>query len=300
MSAVLIPCSSSVPGTELRLRTACCPGLSAPGKPLRGWGGVWTIELSLSVPWSALQISLTLPCCPPGPYPPKPLTHCLFKLIIFCPVYSLCPGGPADSFIKNGHGWRLSVQQSPRAGVILDPSSHPGHLPTSATNSTWGSPAQSQGFEPPLVTTRKPSPPRLEARDRLLRVPKRWIHARKLPHKGDEAGIKSQRRRLSADPGSTLGHLWPWDSTRHLLLCLPAARGKSRNDSSGGDFSGAAQASWRLVFIGEDFPLSATAPCSPTGDLGQATQLPLPYHLTPEARYPSPEREVRYSQDQLS
>lgn len=90
------------------------------------------------------------------------------------------------------------------------------------------------------------------------------------------------------------------DSTRHFLLCIPAARGKSQNDSSGGDFSGAAQASWRLVFIGEDFSLSATDPCSPTGDLGQATQLPLPHRLTPEAGYPSPEREDRYSQGQLS
>lgn len=91
---------------------------------------MWTIELSLSVPWSALQISLMLPCCPPSPHSTKPLTHCLFKLIIFCPVCSLCPGGPADSFIKNGRGWRLSVQQSPRAGVILDPSSQPsvGHV----------------------------------------------------------------------------------------------------------------------------------------------------------------------------
>ena len=32
------------------------------------------------------------------------------------------------------------------------------------------------------------------------------------------------------------------EGTRHLLLCFPAARGNSQDDSSGGDFSGAAQA----------------------------------------------------------
>lgn len=32
------------------------------------------------------------------------------------------------------------------------------------------------------------------------------------------------------------------EGARHLMLCFPAARRNSQNDSSGGDFSGAAQA----------------------------------------------------------
>lgn len=83
--------------------------------PAVGGVGCGPSELSLSVPPSVLRISLMLPCCLPGPRSPKPLTHCLFKLVIFCLVCSLRPGGPADSFINNRQGRRLSVQQGPRA-----------------------------------------------------------------------------------------------------------------------------------------------------------------------------------------
>ena len=140
MSPVLILRSSSVPGTELRLRTVCCPGLSAAGKPLQGvgWGVDHRAEPVCAVVCSPDFSNAAL-------LSPRPSLHqtfdSLFKLIIFCPVCSLCPGGPADSFIKNGRSWRLSVQQSPRAGIILDPSSHPWPPPHFCHQQQMGQPS---------------------------------------------------------------------------------------------------------------------------------------------------------------
>ena len=63
LTPVSIPSTSSVPGIEPMLRTVCCTGLRATGKPLQ-WGGVGfgSLELSLSVPWSPLWLPPMLPC----------------------------------------------------------------------------------------------------------------------------------------------------------------------------------------------------------------------------------------------
>lgn len=102
------------------LRAALLSCLNATGGPAAEWGWVWPPELSESVPWSPPGLPRRCPADRRALIPPRPVSHYLSKLMIFCPVCSPCPGGPADSFIRNGCGRRLSVRQSCWACVIAD------------------------------------------------------------------------------------------------------------------------------------------------------------------------------------